>query len=72
MASMTPDASGNKPPEAAMQSIEPVQVPEAAERVWVTILEIQEDDWGIGGRTDWLRDYESALNTLGPELKPRL
>jgi protein TonB len=32
MASMTPDASGNKPPEAAMQSIEPVVVPEAAER----------------------------------------
>ena len=32
MASMTPDAGGNKPPEAAMQSIEPVAVPEAAER----------------------------------------
>jgi TonB family protein len=30
--SMTPDASGNKPPEAAMQSIEPVSVPESAER----------------------------------------
>ena len=36
MASMTPDASGNKPPEAAMQSIEPVQVPEAAERALLT------------------------------------
>jgi len=32
MASMTPDASGNKPPEAALPSIEPVDVPEAAER----------------------------------------
>ena len=45
---------------------------EAANRVWVTILEIKEDDWGIGGHTDWLRDYESALGTLGEELKPRL
>jgi periplasmic protein TonB len=36
MASMTPDASGNKPPEAAMQSIEPVNVPEAAERALLT------------------------------------
>jgi protein TonB len=32
MASMTPDASGNKAPEAAMQSIEPVSVPEVTER----------------------------------------
>ncbi len=32
MASMAPDASGNKPPEAAMASIEPVDVPEATER----------------------------------------
>ena len=36
MASMTPDASGNKPPEAAMQSIEPVAVTEAAERALLT------------------------------------
>jgi protein TonB len=36
MASMTPDASGNKPPEAAMQSIEPVSVSEAAERALLT------------------------------------
>jgi phenylpyruvate tautomerase PptA (4-oxalocrotonate tautomerase family) len=47
-------------------------VPEAPNSVWVTILEIKEDDWGIGGHTDWLRDYESALDTLGVELKPRL
>jgi protein TonB len=32
MASMTPDSSGNKPPENALPSIEPVVVPEAAER----------------------------------------
>jgi protein TonB len=32
MASMTPDASGNKPAESAMQSIEPVAVPELTER----------------------------------------
>jgi phenylpyruvate tautomerase PptA (4-oxalocrotonate tautomerase family) len=44
---------------------------EDANRVWVTILEIHRDDWGIGGHTDWLRDYESALNTLGTDLKPR-
>src|SRR5579871_739195 len=32
MASMTPEASGNKAPETALPSIEPVDVPEAAER----------------------------------------
>jgi protein TonB len=32
MASMTPDASGNKPVEAAMPTIEPVTVPESTER----------------------------------------
>jgi periplasmic protein TonB len=32
MASMTPDASGNKAPETALDSIEPVDVPEATER----------------------------------------
>jgi phenylpyruvate tautomerase PptA (4-oxalocrotonate tautomerase family) len=47
-------------------------VPEEANRVWVTIVEIKEDDWGIGGHTDWLRDYESALDTVGLELSPRL
>ena len=43
---------------------------EDANRVWVTIVELQRDDWGIGGHTDWLRDYESALDTLGEDLKP--
>ena len=32
MAQMSPDASGNKPPEAALPSIEPVNLPEAAAR----------------------------------------
>jgi phenylpyruvate tautomerase PptA (4-oxalocrotonate tautomerase family) len=47
-------------------------VPEEANRVWVTIVELKEDDWGIGGHVDWLRDYESALDTVGLELTPRL
>ena len=46
-------------------------VPEDANRVWITILEFQRENWAIGGHTDWLRDYESALDTLGPELKSR-
>jgi phenylpyruvate tautomerase PptA (4-oxalocrotonate tautomerase family) len=46
--------------------------PEFANRVWITILEIKEEDWGLGGHTDWLRDYESALNALGAEFKARL
>ncbi len=36
MASMTPDASGNKSADAAMQSIEPVAVPELTERALLT------------------------------------
>lgn len=36
MASMAPDASGNKPIDAAMPAIEPVSVPEPAERALVT------------------------------------
>jgi phenylpyruvate tautomerase PptA (4-oxalocrotonate tautomerase family) len=44
---------------------------EDANRVWVHIVELQSEDWGIGGHTDWLRDYESALNTLGTDLKPK-
>jgi periplasmic protein TonB len=36
LASMAPEGSGNKPPEAAMDSIEPVAVPEAAERALLT------------------------------------
>jgi protein TonB len=36
ISSMTPEASGNKAPEAAMNSIEPVAVPEAVERGLLT------------------------------------
>ncbi len=36
MASMTPDAGGNKAPETALPSIEPVSVTEAAERALLT------------------------------------
>ena len=36
MATTVPDASGNKPLEAALPSIEPVQVPEMAERALLT------------------------------------
>ena len=44
---------------------------EDANRVWVHLVELQNEDWGIGGHTDWLRDYESALNILGTDLQPR-
>jgi phenylpyruvate tautomerase PptA (4-oxalocrotonate tautomerase family) len=44
---------------------------EDANRVWVHIVELQSEDWGIGGHTDWLRDYESALNIPGTDLRPR-
>jgi hypothetical protein len=39
--------------------------------VWVTINEIKRDDWGIGGHTDWLRDYASALDEIGEKRLPR-
>jgi len=39
--------------------------PDNARRVWVTILELKTEDWGIGGHTDWLRDYTSALDEAG-------
>ena len=44
---------------------------EDANRVWVHIVELQNEDWGIGGHTDWLRDYESVLNVIGTDLKPK-
>jgi phenylpyruvate tautomerase PptA (4-oxalocrotonate tautomerase family) len=38
---------------------------ENSRRVWVTINELNAEDWGIGGHTDWLRDYASALDEVG-------
>ncbi len=50
MASMTPDASGNKPPESAMQSIEPVSVPELTERALLTDQPALDYPASAGGR----------------------
>jgi phenylpyruvate tautomerase PptA (4-oxalocrotonate tautomerase family) len=36
---------------------------EDASRVWVTIVELQSQEWGIRGDTDWLRDYERSEYT---------
>lgn len=41
------------------------RTPENLRRVWVTINELDRDDWGIGGHTNWLRDYTSALEEIG-------
>ena len=43
--------------------------PANARRVWVTINELKAEDWGIGGHTDWLRDYTSAFD-VGDYKKP--
>ena len=42
-----------------------------ARRVWVIINELDTPDWGIGGHTDWLRDYTSALDDVGAYQAPR-
>jgi phenylpyruvate tautomerase PptA (4-oxalocrotonate tautomerase family) len=44
--------------------------PENARRAWVTINELKAEDWGIGGHTDWLRDYTSALDDVGAYRTP--
>jgi phenylpyruvate tautomerase PptA (4-oxalocrotonate tautomerase family) len=44
--------------------------PENARRVWVTISELKTEDWGIGGHTDWLRDYTSTLDAVGEYTAP--
>jgi len=44
-------------------------VPENTCRVWVTIVDIEHENWGIGGSTDWLRAYTSALDSIHSELK---
>jgi phenylpyruvate tautomerase PptA (4-oxalocrotonate tautomerase family) len=46
-------------------------IPEHARRVWVTINELKTDDWGVGGHTDWLRDYISALDAIGRTAGPQ-
>ena len=46
-------------------------VPENTERVWVTIVDIERENWGIGGSTDWLRTYTSALDSIHSELRAR-
>ncbi len=37
-------------------------------RVWVTIVDLERENWGIGGQTDWLRSYTSALDSFEPKL----
>jgi phenylpyruvate tautomerase PptA (4-oxalocrotonate tautomerase family) len=44
--------------------------PKNARRVWVTINELKAEDWGIGGHTDWLRDYTSAFDDVGAYRRP--
>jgi len=44
--------------------------PENARRIWVTINELKAEDWGIGGHTDWLRDYTSATDEVGEYKRP--
>jgi phenylpyruvate tautomerase PptA (4-oxalocrotonate tautomerase family) len=39
--------------------------PDNARRVWVVMNELKAENWGIGGHTDWLRDYTSALDEVG-------
>jgi phenylpyruvate tautomerase PptA (4-oxalocrotonate tautomerase family) len=41
--------------------------PENARRVWVTINELKAEDWGIGGHTDWLRDYTTLGGSFATE-----
>src|ERR1700691_5338476 len=36
-----------------------------AGRVWVTIFEIQSEDWGIGVHVDWLGGFSRALDEIG-------
>jgi phenylpyruvate tautomerase PptA (4-oxalocrotonate tautomerase family) len=44
--------------------------PANARRVRATINELKAKDWGIGGHTDWLRDYTSALDDVGDYKNP--
>jgi phenylpyruvate tautomerase PptA (4-oxalocrotonate tautomerase family) len=42
---------------------------EDANRVWVIIIERAQEDWGITGHIDWLRAYQSALDSIGKEFR---
>jgi phenylpyruvate tautomerase PptA (4-oxalocrotonate tautomerase family) len=39
-------------------------LPENSQRIWVTINELEKNDWGINGNTDWLRSYTSAMDNF--------
>jgi phenylpyruvate tautomerase PptA (4-oxalocrotonate tautomerase family) len=34
--------------------------------LWIHILEIERQDWGIGGHREWTRSYISALDETEP------
>jgi phenylpyruvate tautomerase PptA (4-oxalocrotonate tautomerase family) len=44
----------------------PVNSVEAA-RVWVLIRDIPADSWGVSGHRDWMRDYETALDSISAD-----
>lgn len=56
---------------AVMDAEKAENIPQNARRIWVTIHELEAEDWGIGGHTDWLRDYTSALDAVGAYQPPR-
>ena len=41
----------------------PVNSVEAA-RIWVLIRDVPTDSWGVSGHRDWMRDYESGLDSI--------
>jgi hypothetical protein len=41
----------------------PVNSVEAA-RVWVLIRDVPADSWGVSGHRDWMRDYETGLDSI--------
>src|ERR1700733_3019288 len=45
-------------------------LPKDTQLSWVTINELKAEDWGIGGHTDWLRDYTSAFDDVGAYRHP--
>jgi TonB family protein len=63
MASTTPDASGNKPPEAAMSAIEPVNLPEPAARE--LLAQPVEPEYPAAARAGGLRGSVVLQVTIG-------